>query len=433
MQGTSLAYQLYNVSRFGFLLLTSIAMARMFPDKVVVTQYEQLLLLGGAMTFFWVSGLYDGFVVLFRGGTAAFQKELTAHTFLAGFVLALASGLACYLLGQGGMAGELSEDLLLPFSLFLFLDLSSQMMVFYLLVRGQNRSLLVYGFVTFLAYFLLLAGPLWLEMQFSTALWMLCILGAVKLLLLLVVLANSFAGFRLNVSRWGSLLRVSGPIALAILLSQSAQYVDSFLVETRFSDQFAVFRYGAKELPLVLLLANAMSIVRAGDIAESIKDGTLHLTLDKLKKSALRLIHSMFPLSMVLLLFSGPLFKGVFGPAFADSVPVFDLYLLLVIPRLLFPQSVIRGHLRTFAMSMSAGIELVLNIVLSLVFMQYWGIAGIAAATVVAFMVEKAILMIWCKYKLNLGPGNYTPLLAWGAWSLAIVGVWVVKYLFMCI
>jgi O-antigen/teichoic acid export membrane protein len=412
-------------------LLTSIVLARLFPDKLVVTQYEQLLLLGGAMTFFWVSGLFDGFVVLYRGGTEPIRKELIAHTFLTGFVLALLSGIACYFLGRSGIAGDLSKDLLLPFSLFLFLDLSSQMMVFYLLVKGQSRLLLVYGFVTFLSYFLLLALPLWLGMEFSTALWMLCILGAVKLLLLILVTANSFAGMRLDGGRFIAILQVSGPIALAVLLSQSAQYVDSFLVESRFPDQFAVFRYGAKELPLVLLLANAMSIVRAGDISESIQDGTLESTLEKLKSSALRLIHSMFPLSMVLLFFSGSIFAGVFGPGFAESVPVFDLYLLLVIPRLLFPQSVIRGHLRTLAMSMSAGVELVLNITLSLVFMEYWGIAGIAAATVVAFMVEKLILVIWCKSKLKLSPGSYTPLLAWGAWSLAIIALWGGKYVFM--
>lgn len=431
LQGTSLSYQLYNVSRFGFLLLTSIALAQMFPDKIVVKQYEQLLLLGGAMTFFWVSGLFDGFVVLYRGATESIRKELLAHTFLSGFLLALVSGLACYFLGQWGVVGKLSEDLLLPFSLFLFLDLSSQLMVFYLLVGGHNRALLAYGFVSFLAYFLLLAGPLWFGLQFSTALWMLCILGAVKLLLLLLVLANSFSGLKFKGSLFQNLFRVSGPIALAILLSQSAQYIDSFLVESRFPDQFAIFRYGAKELPLVLLLANAMSVVRSGDISESINEGTLSSSLAKLKTSGGRLIHLMFPLSMILLLCSIPLFKGVFGPGYVESVPVFDLYLLLVIPRLLFPQSVIRGHMRTLAMSMSAGVELVLNVVLSLIFLEYWGIAGIAAATVVAFMVEKLILLIWCKVKLQLGPGSYTPLLAWGAWSLAIIALWVVKYLYI--
>ncbi|MEM0996034.1 MAG: polysaccharide biosynthesis C-terminal domain-containing protein [Bacteroidota bacterium] len=426
-QESTAAYQLYSVFRYGFLLLTSVVLARLFPDQGVVTQYEQLLLLGGSLTFFWVSGLFDGYVLLFRGGKHS-PEATTRTTFATGISLAALSAIACGLLAGFGVVGNLGGGLALAYSTFLFLDIGSQLLVFYLLVRRANVNLILLGFVSFLGYFLLLCLPLAQGASLETAIWGLAAWSGLKMGWLLLLLRGVPLVPNREILR--AMARVAAPIGGAVLLSQSATYLDAYLIDIYFPDQFAVFRYGAKELPLVLLLANAMSIVRAGEIAAARKEGPdqIRPALVKLRQSTRRLVYSMFPLSIVLLLLSDWLFLNVFGAAFSGSVVVFDLYLLLVIPRLMFPQSVVRGYLKTLAMTRSAGIELVLNIGLSLLLMQFWGIAGIALATVIAFVVEKIVLVIYCHRRLQWKFTTYAPLAEWLLGTLAITAIWVVKY-----
>lgn len=427
MQSPTFAYQLYQVCRYGFLLLVSIRLAWL-SDDAVVNAYELLLLLGGSLTFFWVSGLYDGYVIAYRGASAAAQPKLTQQTFLISLPLALFSAVGVWLIGKYGLSGQLSDTLLLFYAGFLLFDSLSHLLTYHLLVRGNSLGLMAYGIGSYALYFLLVVLPFAWGGSLETSMQLLLVLAGAKCLLCIGWLYKPLFGQVPERSHMWTLIRIGGPLTLAILLSQSAQYVDGYLVEEFFTDQFAVFRYGAKELPIVLLLANSISVVRSGDIAADLRDGTPTASLELLRGSSRRLTWGLFPLSLLLLGMSTWLFETVLGPAFIGAVPVFDLYLLLVIPRLLFPQALIRGYQRTYVMTISAAIELVLNVGLSLWLMQYWGIAGIAAATVLAFSVEKLVLFWYCSVKLKIGVGAYTDILPWLAGTALMLGGWLLKY-----
>ena len=51
------------------------------------------------------------------------------------------------------------------------------------------------------------------------------------------------------------------PLVITSLISGSAQYIDGIIVSAvyRHPERFARFRYGAKEFPLALMLANGLS------------------------------------------------------------------------------------------------------------------------------------------------------------------------------
>jgi Na+-driven multidrug efflux pump len=61
---------------------------------------------------------------------------------------------------------------------------------------------------------------------------------------------------------------------------------------------------------------------------------------------------------------------------------------------------------------------------MDLVLMQYWGIEGIAFATVIAFFAEKLINMIYLK-RLGYAVQDYVPLRAWSLYSLVTIVVFV--------
>ncbi|HEX2901098.1 MAG TPA: polysaccharide biosynthesis C-terminal domain-containing protein [Bacteroidia bacterium] len=420
---------MYQVSRYGALLLGAVFMARLGAEKQDINHFETLVLISGSVTFFWVGGLLDGFLLLYKRNADGKSAGILKDSQWAMLTLAVASTLAFFLLGYLGYP-ELDLGIVGVFALYHCLETLSHQFPYMLVATGRSRDLLGYAVLSGLGYVLCIAIPFLAGWGMEGVVPMLLLYVAAKAVWGFQRLAGQGFGSQAPGESYRTLWKISLPLALATLLSQGAVYVDGFLVENYFPDAFVDFRYGAKEFPLVLLLANSMSIVKAGEIAAAHGSEKLDEALQQLRKASSRLILSMFPIAMAFLLASGPLFALVFKGRFPLAVPVFDLFLLLTIPRLMFPQSVIRGYHKTFAMSFSAGVELVLNVVLSLVLMQYYGIAGIAAGTVIAFFAEKILLLTYTQFKLGVGWTRYAPVGQWALASALLVAVWLVKYWF---
>jgi O-antigen/teichoic acid export membrane protein len=115
------------------------------------------------------------------------------------------------------------------------------------------------------------------------------------------------------------------PLIISLLLSGSSEFIDSFLISSHFgSDQFALFRYGAKELPIAILLANALStaiVPRLGN-KEQVQN-----RLVELKKESAKLMNLLFPLSIFLLLTSYWIYPLLFRQEFLESAKIFNVYI----------------------------------------------------------------------------------------------------------
>lgn len=390
-----------------------------------IERFEELTLLAGSCTFFWIGGLLDGFLLMQKSAQpAARPGMLGAVTVacLAFSILAMvvAWGNATWFQATGFLSGGA-----IWFLVYWGLEMVAQVLAYQLIASERPRELMALAVLNALGYTLAIGVPVALGWDFAFVYMGLAAFGGIKAVWAAVSLKPEWGRLEFIKPLW----RISWPLMLATLLSQSAVYVDGYLVEHYFPDQFVSFRYGAKEFPLVLLLANSMSVVRAGEITGGLRDNQLDPALEGLKQSTNRLVWTLFPVAIGFLIFSGPIFELAFRGRFPDAVPIFDIFLLLTVPRLMFPQSVVRGYLKTWMMSLSAGIELVLNVGLSLLFMQFWGVSGIAGATVVAYLVEKLILLGYAHYSLGVPWKRYASVPLWMAQSMALVLAWVAKYL----
>jgi len=106
-------------------------------------------------------------------------------------------------------------------------------------------------------------------------------------------------------------------------------------------------------------------------------------------------MHGVFPLSIVLLFFSKPLFPVVFNPDFAAAAPLFNIYLLLTASRVLLPNALVLASNRSGIILRTGMLELLIKIVLGWLFIHLWGLPGLAWSAVIAFFTEKIGLMIW--------------------------------------
>lgn len=210
------------------------------------------------------------------------------------------------------------------------------------------------------------------------------------------------------------------PLILTSLISGSAQYTDGIIVSAVYKDPaiFAWFRYGAKEFPLVLMLANGLSNAMLPEFStrERMKE-----SLAKIRVKSKRLMHFLFPTAIFIMLFARWIYPRMFNPEFEKSADVFLIYSLLVIPRLVFPQTIIVGRKKTHITLIAAIIEIALNIPLSLLMIK-WGyyIVGVVLSTFIVYTISKIFLIGYVWVKMKIKPSEYIPLQLYVFYSFMI-------------
>jgi O-antigen/teichoic acid export membrane protein len=186
---------------------------------------------------------------------------------------------------------------------------------------------------------------------------------------------------------------------------------------------FAWFRYGAKEFPLVLMLANGLSNAMLPEFSTR---SQMKESLAKIKAKSRNLMHICFPATMIIMLFARWIYPRMFTPEYQKSADIFLIYSLLVIPRLVFPQTVIVGRKKTQISLIAAVLEIALNIPLSLLMIK-WGynIVGVAFATFIVYLIGKIFLIGYLWIKMKIKPFEYIPLKVYMLYSSLLIILFV--------
>ena len=133
----------------------------------------------------------------------------------------------------------------------------------------------------------------------------------------------------------------------------------------------------------------------------------------------------MFPLTIGMVLTAYFLFPLVYGRNFLESAGVFNLYLLLITSRLLFPQTVLLALQKTRIQLIASILELILNIGLSLMLVQVWGIRGVALATVIAYYFERVFLMTYTRIVMGIPVKQYVEIRKHLVWTAILIAAYL--------
>ena len=385
--------QAFTLCRQTGIILGSIVVARVLPLNEVGI-LELLVLCGYLMTFFWSDAFIKGYLA--KKG----ELEISTSTFL----------LFCFLLGLLSMSLLfVARHVLVP----LFTDQDNlpglalfglyQAIVVPLWLAPYMGGLTKHNII--LASVFVLVGP-------SFATWV----GHSSLAgingILIGLLSYALVGFIwiLTQVKWkgdlhflkllNSLWPITWPLILYAVSSAIAKSLDAWLVAHYFTEtEFAVFRYGAREFPLVVALAGSVSTIMIPKLLEN-------KALPELKMRSARLMNRCYPLVAVLMLFSPPLFAFVFGEEFRSSAFIFNIYLLLTLTQLIFPQTLMTARGDTKILWFISLLELGVNVSASLFLMTQFGLIGIVWGTLVAFTFEKIILLILVYKRYRIPPSD---------------------------
>lgn len=379
--------------RLGSAVLTGILLAKSGLPTAEIGAWEMLLYLGTTLTFFWVNGLLQGIAPVYSKLEAVDRKTFIFNHFLLFCGIAVALYLLL-ILGEPWIAPALTGLTVVPhfklFACYLLFNLPTFGVEYFYLLQNRPRDIVLWGMLTFGLHVVALFIPIQLGFGLEGGIKALVALSVLKFLWT-VGLALRFGRVSFEPKIIAAYLLFCAPLMLSNVVSNLMLLFDNWLVGWHFGDPavFAVYRYGAREFPLATALVSALGTALIPLLTASPNAG-----LAELKVKSLRLMHWLFPLTILLVFVSKPLFPLVFNPDFAASAGLFNIYLLTLASRILLPASIILAKGDSGSIFWVSIAELGLKVLLGLIFIQLWGLPGLAASVVLSFWVEK-LGLIW--------------------------------------
>jgi O-antigen/teichoic acid export membrane protein len=391
------------------------------------------LFIASLLSFFWVTGIIQSLLPLYHRNKTyrkmGENEESKSPEIFNAFLLLCFFSLLFFFAGQS-IKGSFSVFHIkgnVPYInlLLWYLLLSNPVCLIEYIYLLNNRSyrIVQYGIYTFTAQLILVIAPIVAGKDLIWSIYGLLVITGVRWIWLIILLRR-YTKMKISVEFMREHLYLGIPLIITSLISGSGQYIDGIIIAKIFEDPavFATFRYGAKEFPLVLLLANGLSNAMLPEFSTRVR---MKESLAKIKVKSKRLMHFLFPSAMLMMLFARWIFPRLFTPEYVRSADIFLIYILLIIPRMVFPQTIVIGRKKTHISLIAAIIELSINIPLSIYLARYYdgrglGTVGVALATFIVYTLEKIFLAGYVWIKMKIKPSEYIPLKVYTVYSIII-------------
>ncbi|MBI9067042.1 MAG: polysaccharide biosynthesis C-terminal domain-containing protein [Salinivirgaceae bacterium] len=394
------ALQFIQLLRFATLFCIGIVFSR-FYSKADIGSYETLLFVASAVSFFWLRGILQSLLSIIKTDNKKNSDYYNVFVVMTAFSLITIVFLIIF---KNSIVKELNNVSSLTYFylllIYLFLSTPAYLIEYFYLGLNKPKKILWYGIISYGLQFICLSLPPIFNYPLLYSIIALIAISGFRYLWVLS-LVYKYSELKLNLKFVLKHLKLAYPLIASSLLSGSSQYIDGIIVTKMFdTSTFAIFRYGARELPLVFIMTNALS----NSLISDFSNYEISVALKKLKKSASILMHFLFPVTIVLLILSNYLFPIMFTQEFSMSAKIFNVYMLLIISRLLFPQTILIGKQYTGVIMKISFVELIVNVSLSIIFVHWIGIIGIALATLIANFLDKVLLIgvVYRKYQIKI-------------------------------
>lgn len=417
--------QIFQVLQFGTAVLIGILLVKAGLPTQSVSVYESLMFIASLFCFFWVAGGQNALLQLFSKLDETEKRRAIFNVFVLFSFFGLLIGVALFCL-QTPVSQALTNFEQLPLlnllAIFIALNSPSFLLQIFLLLLGKYRHLVAFGAVSFSLQLLLVVVPIFLHFSLRESMYGLLVWAVVKLVWSLAVVYRH-ADWKFDVFFLKKYLVLAMPLLVFSAIGKGSEYVSGLAVSTIFADEkaFAIFRYGARELPLAVLMVGALATALIPEMAEN-----QALGLERIKSKTRKLSKLLYPLSILTMLAAPVLFPIFFNEDFKESARIFNIFTLLLASRILLPQVVTMGAGKNKVLIISALAELAVLFALSFWWGKSFGLEGVAWAAVVAFMVDRVVL-IWYNWRvLKIPPQRYVDVQPYVIYNLFLLAAfWV--------
>ena len=405
--------------RFGANLLTGIGLSKLIGDPAGIATYETAILVFGLLSFAPINAIVHNFLAAYAQAPAHRKPAALRNS----FQFAVLTGLAAAIIGASIVLFFYGFSLLLTlfFALFVLFNFLCMLTEYDMMLERKLFSLLLYGGFSFFLRLVVVVVPVYLGYGFTTVFMLLAIVTGGQF--------GVFLGFRRKTPMRLSKLQMRyqfakiQPLFVKQIIGGGVPYINGILVTIFMTDRdFVLFRYAARDFPLVpTLMIGVFSAVSAQFATGGQPKDDLQTFAD-LRKSTRRMMRIAFPVTMVLVLVSYWLMGTMYNSEFVVAAPIFNLFLLLTIPRMLLPQAYLAGKQLNHLLLRVSVWELILHLILATLLIQFYGLYGIILSAIIAYSLDRGMLM-WYVAQRGYGLRQVIDIGEWLAWSVALIAL----------
>lgn len=426
--------QLFQLMKPVIFLIISVIFTKSHLTRAEIGSFEMFMFIAGFLTFFWVTGIIQSLLPLYNRNKT-FRQFSNVHPgkspeIFNAFLLLCFFSLITFAFGHSikGYFSVFRFSGNVPYLnlLLLYVLLSSPVCLIEYIYLLNNRAYRIfqYGLYTFGAQLVLIILPVILGKDIIWSIYGLLAVTGIRWIWLIILLRR-YTVIKISPDFMKEHLYLALPLIITTLISGSGQYTDGIIVSAVYRDpgQFAWFRYGAKEFPLVLMLANGLSNAMLPEFSTRTNVAE---ALARIRQKSKKLMHLLFPITMFIMLFARWFYPRLFNVEFQRSADVFLVYSAMIIPRLIFPQTILVGRKKTMITFTAAIIELAVNIPLSLLMIHWgYGIVGVVLSTFISFTAGRLYLVGYVWFKMKIKPSEYIPLKVYALYSALLTILFV--------
>jgi len=404
VSNTTKAYQIYQILRLVSLVLISLLLVKSSFDRNQTSAFELFLFIANIGSFFWTMGISNAILSYYPKLSSAEKTKFFTNIFVLLQGIGLVVGFISYITSGFSLAignPYIDNRSLMLLAIYILLYAPTLLVESKYIIDKSSDILLRYGIIL---YGIQLVAVVIVVLFFHSIQSIFIVMVAwifIKWIWTIRTISLDLNQVSLKLIKIFLLFTL--PIIAHILLGNGMEFIDGILVEKNFdSSQFSVYRYGAREFPIILILIGALRSVM---IPEAVND--IHSTAQKIKNKTTKLILIFFPIAIVLIFISKYLFRYFYNEDYAYSALLFIIYLLIISSRIILSEVFIYAKHKNKTLMYVSFVELVFNIVLSIILMQFYGIAGIAFATFIAFLLSKMFLAYYTQKILGIKLKEY--------------------------
>ncbi len=180
------------------------------------------------------------------------------------------------------------------------------------------------------------------------------------------------------------ILNYSVPLGLSGMLGTITLMTDKVIVSTMCTpEKFANYVNGAIEIPLIGIITGSIASIILVDMVKYIDQEKKIKALKLFKKAAVKSAIVLFPVMIFLLISGKSLILTLYSEKYEGSVAPFYIYLFILPIRIVIYGSAMMALGQTKAILFRSLFDFIINIFLSILFIQLFGYLGAAIATIV--------------------------------------------------
>lgn len=392
------ALQFFQLFRVGVALLIGFVLVKSGASLEKIASFESFLFVSSFLSFFWINGVLKSMLSLYAQKDENEKKNLITQIAILLGIVSLFIGIIVF--GTGFFA---EDRMLIPFygylCLFILFSSIGALGDIILVVKEEAQRLFFYGIIVYAIEFVIVCSVILIDVDIIHIIQSLVFWAFLRFLYSLYLI-SCYGNKKIDLVKIKMVFLFSLPLIGDSLVGNAMEYIDGGLVKYFFSEEmFAVYRYGARELPLSILFIGAIGTAIIPILTNNMTEG-----IDQLKEELTKVMKWLFPLSIVLMICSPYLFTYIYSDQFLVSSNVFNIYLLVITSRVLMPQVILLSKQNNYVLLWMSLIELILNFGLSILFIQLFGLNGIPFASVISYLVVKFLMIsyVWHTYKISL-------------------------------